>query len=195
MTRMARRGLEDFRYEQIKQAILNPDKTPLTPQMQERLERTIAAAKLLDKNPSISNAVKLLRAKYPNISRSMAFEDCHSAMHIFNSYQSFNYEWWHYWLLKDIVEMITRAKEKDDLKAWAMGHKNLMQAIGERPEVEMDPKLIEKHTFNISVQINNKTVNIEYADFLKMPPEARKIITNALNEPIDDKKAIEIMNS
>ncbi len=190
-----KKGVEDYRYEQIKQAIIDPKNTPLTPVLQERLERTITAAKLLDKNPSMRTAVALLREKYPGLSRSMAYEDCHAAMRIYNSFHSFNYDWWHHWLLQDIAEMITRAKENDDLKAWAMGHKNLMQAIGERPEVEMDPKLIEKHTFNIEVQINNKTVNIDYADFLKMPAEARKIITNALNEPIDDTKAVEIMNS
>ena len=37
-----------------------------------------------------------------------------------------------------------------------MGHKNLLQAIGERPETEINPKLIEKNPITIAVQINNQ---------------------------------------
>jgi hypothetical protein len=198
---MSKKALEDQKYEAIKAAILDPENSPLPCCLQESLERTVEAAKLLDKNPSQRNAVALLRELYPHISRSQAYEDCRRAVRVFNSVHTFNYDWWHHWLLQDITEMIAKAKGNEeegttpDLKAWAMGHKNLIKALGERPEANIDPKLIEKHPINIAVQINNQTVNLDYKEFLKLPAEAREIITKALDQEIDETQARQIMDS
>jgi hypothetical protein len=192
---MSRKALEDQNYELIKSAILDPDNTPLPDYLQPVLERTISAAKLLDKNPVQKNAVAILQARYPGLSRAQAFEDCKRAMRLFNSIHTFDYDWWQHWLLQDIAEMIQKAKDQNNLKAWAMGHKNLLMAIGERPETQLDSKLIEKHPITIAVQVNNQTVNIDYKDFLKMPAEARKVITDQLAPEIDETQAIEIMKS
>ncbi len=192
---MSRKALEDQNYELIKSAILDPDNTPLPDYLQPVLERTISAAKLLDKNPVQKNAVAILQAKYPRLSRAQAFEDCKRAMRLFNSIHTFDYDWWQHWLLQDIAEMIQKAKDQNNLKAWAMGHKNLLAAIGERPETQLDSKLIEKHPITIAVQVNNQRVNIDYKDFLKMPAEARKVITDQLAPEIDENQAIEIMKS
>jgi hypothetical protein len=192
---MSRPAIEDQKHELIKAAILDPDSNPLPVHLREELERTVQAAKLLDKNPVQKHAIAILRAKYPGLSRAQAAEDCRRAMRIFNSIHTFEYDWWQHWLLQDIAEMIQKAKEDGDLKAWAMGHKNLLHAIGERPENEIDAKLIEKHSIVIAVQVNNQTVNIDYNKFLQMPVEARKLITDQLNREIDDVQATEIMNS
>jgi len=192
---MSRKALEDQDHLLIKDAILDPENHPLPAHLQEPLERTIQAAKLLDKNPVQKHAVAILQVKYPKLSRSQAFEDCKRAMRIFNSIHTFDYDWWHHWLLQDIAGMIMEAKNEKNLKAWAMGHKNLLTAMGERPETELDAKLIEKHPITIAVQVNNQTVNIDYNQFLKMPVEARKVITDNLDQEIDDVQAEEIMNS
>lgn len=198
---MSKKALEDEKFELIKSAILDPEGSPLPDYLQEALDRTIQAAKLLDKNPSQRTVVPILRAKYPHISRSQAYEDCRRAIRIFNSVHKFDYDWWHHWLLQDIAEMIAVAKGdeekgiKPDLKAWAMGHKNLIKALGERPEADIDPKLVEKHPITIAVQINNKTVNIDYNDFIKLPAQAREVITKALDQEIDENEAKRIMNS
>lgn len=198
---MSKKALEEEKFEKIKSAILDPENSPLPDYLQESLERTVQAAKILEKNPAQRNAVPILRELYPDISRSQAYEDCRRAIRIFNSVHTFDYNWWHHWLLQDIAEMINMAKGdeengiKPDLKAWSMGHKNLIKALGDRPESEIDPRLIEKHPINIAVQINNKTVNLDYDDFLKLPEQAREVITKALNQEIDDEGAQNIMDS
>ncbi len=192
---MSRKALEDENYELIKSAVLDPDNTPLPAYLHPVLERTVSAAKLLDKNPVQKHAVAILQAKYPNISRAQAYEDCKRAQRLFNSIHTFDYDYWQHWLLQDIAEMIQAAKNKNDLKAWAMGHKNLLSAIGERPETELDPKLIEKHKNVFAIQVNNQTINIDQQTLEKMPAEAKQILTALLNQPIDDARALEIFNS
>lgn len=198
---MSKRALEEQKTEEIKSAILDPENSQLPDYLQESLQRTVDAAKILDKNPSQKHAVPLLRELYPHISRSQAYEDCRRAIRVFNSVHSFDYDWWHHWLLQDIAEMISTAKDQKndgknpDLKAWAMGHKNLIKALGERPETEIDPKLIEKNQLTIAVQVNNQTVNIDYETFLKMPAAAREVITKALDQEIDSNDAEQLMNS
>jgi len=188
-------ALEDKHHELIKSAILNPDDNLLPDYLKVELERTIQASKLLDKNPVQKHAVAILMQKYPDISRSQAYEDCRRAMRIFNSIHTFDYEWWHHWLLQDITDMITKAKNNNDLKAWGVGHKNLLAALGEKPESQIDPKLIEKQTINIAISVNNQIVNIDYNKLQSLPPDLRKLITDQLNEEITEDQAIEIMNS
>jgi hypothetical protein len=190
-----RPSLEDQRYELIKSAILDPDNHPLPDYLQTVLERTVQASKLLEKNPVQKNAVAILRVKYPDISRSQAYEDCRRAERLFNSTHTFNYDFWQHWLLQDIAEMVQKAKNQNDLKAWAMGHKNLISALGEKPETEIDPKMLEKNTFIIQMNVNNKIVNIDYNKLMKLPSDARKILTEALDEEYNIEDATVIMNS
>lgn len=192
---MSRKALEDQNYELIKSAILDPDNNPLPAHLQEPLERTVSAAKLLDKNPVQKNAVAILQAKYPNLSRGQAYEDCKRAMRLFNSIHTFDYDYWQHWLLQDIAEMIQKAKDQNNLKAWAMGHKNLLQAMGERPETEIDAKLIEKHQNVYAIQVNNQTINIDQKMLEKLPAEAKQMLTALMNQPIEDIRAEEIFNS
>ena len=42
-----------------------------------------------------------------------------------------------------------------------MEHANLIKAMGEKPEMETDPKRNEKHQFYILVQVNNRNVKVD----------------------------------
>lgn len=190
-----RPGLEEQKYELIKAHVLDPDNSPLPEYLKVILDRTMQAAKILEKNPVQKNAVSILRSIYPDLSRAQAYEDCNRAQRIFNSIHTFDYNWWQHWLLQDIAEMIQAARTKGDMKAWAMGHANLLKAIGEKPETELDAKLIEKHNYTINLQINNQMVNIDLATFLKLPAEARAVINAAINQEINDDDAKRIMLS
>ncbi len=40
-------------------------------------------------------------------------------MRLFNSIHTFNYDYWHHWILQDIAEMIQSVKSQNNLKTWA----------------------------------------------------------------------------
>ena len=105
---MSRTSLDETSNELIKSHILNPDSSPLPLPQQILLERIISAGKILDKNPIAKNAANLLRTKYPEISYKTATRDISMAMRLFNTIHSFDYDFWHTWLINDIVSNIAR---------------------------------------------------------------------------------------
>lgn len=190
--------LEDHRFELIKAHVLDPDNSPLRDSEKEVLDRVMSMAKLLDRQPIQKNAVAIHMAKYKNIKRTQAYEDCRLAMKLFNTMYTFDYDMWHTWMINDIVKNIDRCRKINDPAAFrviAMEHANLIKAIGEKPVKEIDPKLIEEHTFVIPIQINNTTYNFDLDSLLKLPDSKRKQFTDALVTDITDTEATEIMNS
>ncbi len=67
---MNNKSIHDLHHLLVKAHFQTPDRSPLPKSKQEILNRARAAARILDKNPVRKNAVALLRALYPNISRA-----------------------------------------------------------------------------------------------------------------------------
>ena len=169
---MSRTSLDETSYELIKSHILNPDSSPLPLPQQILLERIISAGKILDKNPIAKNAANLLRAKYPEITYKTATRDISMAMRLFNTIHSFDYDFWHTWLINDIVSNIARCNNDGSpaaRKTIAIEHANLLKAIGEKPADLEDPKRLEKQSFYILIQNNTNTVKVDVDNLHKLP--------------------------
>jgi hypothetical protein len=197
---MSKKALEDTKYEMIKAHVLTPQESPLSPEQQELLDRVVSVTKILDKNPIQKHAVALHTTKYPNISRSQAYEDIRLAMRLFNTMHTFNFDYWHTWLLNDIagnIQSCRNSRTPNDRRIIAMEHANLIKAIGERPEDLPDLQRNEKHSFYILIQQNNQNIKIDLTELHKLPSAARQEINKALfgGNEITDVEAEEIMNS
>lgn len=193
-----KKALEDHKYEVIKAHVLDPAHSGLPPEEQELLNRVLSIAKLLDRYPVQKNAVALHMAKYKDISRSQAYEDCRLAMKLFNTIHHFDYDFWHQWLLNDIARNIERCRKDNDPKSWrviALEHLNLIRALGEKPQKDLDPKLVESHTFLIPIQINQEIHNFDLNKFLNLPENLRKKVADALITEINDSEAAQIMDT
>ena len=190
-------ALEDHRYEKIKAHILDPANSPLTEEHQEQLNRVLSIARLLDRYPIQKNAVALHMQKYKNIKQRQAYEDCHIAMRLFHTIHTFDFDFWHQWLINDIVRNMEYCRKmKNDPKALrvlALEHTNLMKVLGEKPVKEIDPKLVESNTFIIPIQINNQTHTFDLMKFLKLPEDMRQRVAAALVTEINITDAKEIM--
>lgn len=201
---MSKKALEDTNHEMIKAHILYPDESPLPPEKKEMLDRIISVSKVLDKNPIQKNAVSLHHQKYPDISRSQAYEDIRMAVRLFNSLQTFDYDLWHTWVLNDIVRNIQRCEtmsSKGDnyqyRRVIAIEHANLIKAIGERPEELPDPTRNEKHQFYILVQNNNQQIKIDINSLKDLPVSVLEELNKAIwgGQEITETTAEEIMNT
>jgi hypothetical protein len=193
-----KKALEDEKYELIKAHVLAPDDSPLSREHQDQLDRIMSIAKLLDRQPIQKNAVAIHMQKYRDISRSQAYEDCKMAMRLCNTIHSFDYDFWHHWLIEDIIKNIKRCENKNDhhyRRVIALEHANLLKAIGERPEQKIDPKLVEQNNFIIQVQINNELFNIDANKLHNLPESLKKVVTDALITSIGEDEAKEIMES
>ena len=193
-----RTALEDEKFELIKAHILDPESSKLREEEKDLLDRLMSMAKLLDRQPIQKNAVALHMAKYKDISRSQAYEECRMAMRLFNTIHTFDYDFWHQWMINDIIRNIKRCENGNDYhhrRVIALEHLNLIRILGERPEQKLDPKLVEGHTFTIPIQINNVTYNFDLNKFLDLPEGLRKKVSDALIAPIGEDEAKEIMES
>ena len=205
---MARTALEDQHFELIKSHIINPEESPLNEEQQEMLDRIISAAKILDKNPLQKNAISLLNAKYPHISRSRAFLDVKMAQRLFNTIHNFDYDFWQTWIINNIVENINRVRtqlasasnEKQSgalTRVIAQEHANLIKAIGEKPPTAVDPKLHEKHDFYLVFQQNNTTIKLDLDKVQQLPDATRAELNKIIfgGQEIDDQGAIKLMET
>lgn len=193
-----KKALEDYKYEEIKAAILDPEHTQLSTEQQDQLNRVLNIARLLDIQPIQKNAVELHLSKFTNIRRSQAYEDCRLAMRLFNTIHSFEYDFWQTWLMNDIVRNIDICRgstDPRDRRVIAAEHANMIKALGERPVKEIDPKLIESHQFIMPVQINNITYHFDLFKFLALDPAVRKKVSDALITDISEDEAKDLMQS
>lgn len=168
---MSRKALEDHKYETIKAHILEPDNSPLSEEHQEIMDRVISLAKVLDKNPIQKQAIAIHQAKYPNLSRTQAYEDSKLAVRLFNTIHNFNFDFWQTWLINDIVRNIEKCRNNGNpqaLKVIAMEHANLIKALGDRPDELEDPRRNEKHNFYILVQNDNRTIKVDLESIDKL---------------------------
>ena len=197
---MARKALTDHKYELIKAHILDPDNSPLPEEHQALLDRIVSMSKVLDKNPSVIQAVAIHMSKYREISKTTAYRDARIAKRLYNSLHEFNYDFWLSWIINDIVKNIETCRKHDsynDRRIIAQEHANLLKAIGQRPEELPDPERNEKHSFYIMVNINNQNLKIDVNNLHKLPEDTLRELNRALiaSNTIDEQGAIQIMNT
>lgn len=195
---MARHALEDQKYELIKAHILSPDDSPLPPGMQEQMNRILSMAGTLDRYPISKHAVAIHLKKYKGLKRTQAYADCDMAKRLFPTIKNNQYDFWQTWLINDISESIRRCKNYHNIKSEkviASLYHVMIKAIGEKPVREIDPKLVEQHTFVLTVNINGVPTNIDLMSFLGLSPASRKKFTDAIITEIDDDDAIKIIDS
>ena len=197
---MSRTALEETKYEEIKAHVLDPDNSPLSPEKQRILERVISASKVLDKNPVQKHAVAIHQQKYPDISRSQAYEDLRLAVRLFNTLHTFDYDFWRNWLISDIVENIKTCRNSrtdKDRMTITKEHANLIKLIGEKPEELSDPKRNEKHEFYILIQNDNRQTKVNINNLKDLPEDALRELNRAIygGNEITDVEAEEIMNT
>jgi hypothetical protein len=186
---------EHIPWQIIKGHLQNPESVVLSEEHRKMLDRIFSMQRVLQRWPQPRTALAIHRSKFPEISRRTAYNDMQYARELENTYHTFDYDFWNNWLIQDVIDQIQAAKAKGDMKAWAAGHANLKKAIGERPMEEMDPKLLEKHTFIINVKGMKDGVQINIDNLDQLSTLQRKEIADAVWEEIDENQAKQILES
>ena len=197
---MSRKALEEVNYEAIKSHILDPDLSPLSESQQYLLDRIVSVAKILDKNPLQKAAISLHKSKFPEISNSHAYHDVRMAVRLFNTLHTFDYDFWHTWVINDIVANINKCNNDGSpnaRKIIAMEHANLLKAIGPKPVETPDPQRNEKHQFNIIIQAGGSEIKLNLKSLKDIPESMLSEINKAIygGPEITDVEAEEIMGT
>ena len=187
--------MAEQRHELIQQHIIDPENSPLPPELKEQFNRVLQVARLMDDYPNESHIINIMLAKY-RISTTQIRKDIGLARELFKTNHTFDWDFWHAWQIKDQLELIRECKLRGDLKQWNNAKKTLAQLIGEKPEAVEDPRRMEKNVFYI--QVNNGTgdkLNINLDTLRSLSHQDRKEIIDTLYQPIDDVQVEDIMNS
>lgn len=191
---MSKKSLMQFATDSIQAHILDPENSPLPAELKEEFARVIQAAKLLDDYPNESHVVSLLQAKY-NMSRYTCKRDITLAKELFKTQHTFDWDFTLSWMIKDQLELIRECKLNGNLKEWNRAKKVLREIIGDRPAAVEDPRRMEKNVFYIQINNSGKTYNVPLDAVKGLKPDDLKTLVDNLEDPIDDAKAEEIMNT
>lgn len=178
-----KKSLFDQRHEKIKTHILDPENSPLSLKDQELLDRVISASKLLDQYPLKKHAVALHQKKFPEISRTQAYQDLTLASKLYLSFQDFDYDFWQTWLINDIIKNIQKCENHDTAqhrKIISAEHTNLIKAIGKKPESVPDPSRFEKHQYNLLINLGNSKVELDLNKLKELPNKTLNELNKAL---------------
>jgi hypothetical protein len=169
---MNNKSIHDLHYLLVKAHFECPGQSPLPKSKQQILNRARAAAKILDANPVRKNAAALLRALYPEISRSTAFRDLILAESLFPSFRTFNYDLWNTFLLNGIFETIQRCNAINtigSLKLIIKAHAILKMVLGDKPKNLPDPQDDGKREYYIVVQNNVRQIKFDISKLKDLP--------------------------
>lgn len=182
-------------HDEIEAHILDPDNNPLPERCAAQFKRVLSAAQLLDDYPDDSHVILMMQAKY-DVSPSTVRRDIALARQLYKSRHTFDWNFWHAWMIKDQLELIRECKLKGDLKEWNRAKKVLHDIIGERPAGSEDPQRMQANQFIIQiVQGGGEVKNVSLGDARNYSDQQKKEIIDSLYQPIDEAEAEEIMDT
>lgn len=194
---MAKKGtpsLSEQRYEVIQAHILDPEHSPLPENLREQFNRVLQVARLIDDYPDDNHIINLMMTKY-RVSQTQIRKDIALAKELFKTNHTFDWDFWQAWQIKDQLELIQECKLRGDLKNWNAAKKVLAAMIGQKPEAVDDPRRMEKNVFNVQVNYNGQTLNIDLDKVRNLPVNVKQDILQQLYSSVDDITAEEIMNT
>lgn len=191
---MSKKSIAQLSADVIQAHILDPENSQLPDEYREEFNRVIQTARLLDDYPNESHVIKMLQAKY-NISSYTCKRDISLAKDLYKTQHTFDWDFTMAWMVKDQLELIRECKLSGDLKEWNRSKKVLREIIGERPASVEDPRRVEKNVFYIQVNNAGNTYNVPLDKVKGLSGDDLKTIVDALNDPIDEAQATEIMDT
>lgn len=194
---MAKKGtpsLSEQRYEVIQAHILDPEHSPLPENLRDQFNRVLQVARLIDDYPDDNHIINLMMTKY-RVSQTQIRKDIALAKELFKTNHTFDWDFWQAWQIKDQLELIQECKLRGDLKNWNAAKKVLAAMIGQKPEAVDDPRRMEKNVFNVQVNYNGQTLNIDLDKVRNLPANVKQDILQQLYSSVDDITAEEIMNT
>lgn len=191
---MNNKSIHDLDHQLVKAHFQTPEQSPLPRSKQEILDRAMAGAKILTKNPVRKNAAALLRALYPGISRATSYRDLTLADSLFHSVHTFDFDAWNTFLLNDIVETMQKCRKINtvaSLEAIVMEHANLLKVIGKRPEKQPDPNRNEPHRYYLMMQDIDPKVKVDMQALADLPVTGTKELIKMYNRLRKQRKKLE----
>jgi hypothetical protein len=196
---MSKTALLETTYDKIVAHCLDPEHSELSEEHQRIFERWNKADDLLRRYPKDKQAMLMLRKKFPDLSRTQAYEDLRNAKKLFNYTNPIDKEFLRRWVVQDCLTMIEIAKSMGarGFKAWNNARLQLIKAaqLEESEKMLPNPEILESHQFYTVINIGNRQMKYDLDTFNNLPMATRKQLSDAIHAPITEDQAAEILDS
>jgi hypothetical protein len=187
---------ESIPYDRIRDHYLDRENSSLSIEDQKILERWDFTDNLLRKFPRKKQIAGLLKERF-KISTATAYNDIWYAQKLFGSVYTNDKDWWRNWMIEDGLVLIESAKAAGDRKTWAMERRNLIVilALDQKEEPKVNPEIFESNQIYTIIQMGDVTIKLDINTLLNMETDTRNKLLKALNQPITEIEAEQIMES
>lgn len=192
---MARKTIEET-YENHCEAIVlhytgADTSVRLTDAQREILDRWRTAHALLRRYPRKHIAAKMLQSRYPGLSIQQATADVNQACRMWNVTDKVDRDFLEAWFTDRIMAEITRPDATP--QSVAQNLKTLKDYIQSRPPAQTDPRLMERNSVSITLNIGGRSATFSEEEVGRMPAALRERILAGATAPMDEEEAKEVM--
>ncbi len=178
-------------YEEVSLAVADGRSEQLNERQQAVLERTKAAYRIICDLPDKRKAVNKLKELYPELSEMTLYRDINYAIRIWNPMNRMDRDFLTTAFLNKLISEIYN--DECDAASRAKNMATFERYLSHTPQDPIDPELMEKHTINIQLNINGRTITVPADKWAKI--KENKLIAAALDQEIVEAQAAEIMES
>ena len=185
-------SVNDLNFDVVKEYLNNGASKTLSAEHQRMVDICLDVYQMLKKYPQRNICINRLRVQqgltYPTAAKYVDF-----ARATWGNYVDLKREFLETFFLEKLLQEISDPDASEAAKAKNLA--TLQKHLEAMPEQQVDPKLMEKNTVYIQVNIGGRAVPLSEEDLEQIPMAVRQKLLASLGGNIDDQEAVRLLES
>lgn len=185
-------SVNDLNFDVVKEYLNNGASKTLSAEHQRMVDICLDVYQMLKKYPQRNICINRLRVQqgltYPTAAKYVDF-----ARATWGNYVDLKREFLETFFLEKLLQEISDPDASEAAKAKNLA--TLQKHLEAMPEQQVDPKLMEKNTVYIQVNIGGRSVPLSEEDLEQIPMAVRQKLLASLSGNIDDQEAVGLLES
>lgn len=185
-------SVNDLNFDVVKEYLNSGASKTLSAEHQRMVDICLDVYQMLKKYPQRNICINRLRVQqgltYPTAAKYVDF-----ARATWGNYVDLKREFLETFFLEKLLQEISDPDASEAAKAKNLA--TLQKHLEAMPEQQVDPKLMEKNTVYIQVNIGGRSVPLSEEDLEQIPMAVRQKLLASLGGNIDDQEAVRLLES
>lgn len=185
-------SVNDLNFDVVKEYLNCGTSKALSAEHQRMLDICLDCYQMLKKYPQRNICIRRLQVQW-ELSYITAAKYVDFARASWGNYVDLKREFLETFFVEKLLHEISDPDASEAAKAKNLA--TLQKHLEAMPEQQVDPKLMEKNTVYIQVNINGQSVPLSEEDLEQIPMAVRQKLLSSLGGNIDDQEAIRLLES
>ena len=185
-------SVNDLNFDVVKEYLNNGASKTLSAEHQRMVDICLDVYQMLKKYPQRNICINRLMVQQ-GLSRPTATKYVDFARATWGNYVDLKREFLETFFLEKLLQEISDPDASEAAKAKNLA--TLQKHLEAMPEQQVDPKLMEKNTVYIQVNIGGRSVPLSEEDLEQIPMAVRQKLLASLGGNIDDQEAVRLLES